>query len=68
MIYSFGKVLKSKESESSPFIDLNNNWTLNDLLQPGFPTMNNGILEVIQTNNTNILFNRASFFVIPEGN
>ena len=54
-------------SELSPFIDLNNSWTLKDLLHPGFPTINKGILAVTHTNNTNKLFNNASFFAIPGG-
>ena len=52
----------------SPFIDLNNNWTLNDLLHPGFPTINNGTFAFTQTNKVNIFSNNALFLAIPSFN
>ena len=61
-----GSLLKSLLSDnSSPFIDFDNNWTLNDLLHPGFPTINKGTLAFMQTNKANIFSKRALFFAIP---
>ena len=48
-----------------PFIDLLINWTLKDLLHPGFPTINIGTLLFMATNNEKILSNNALFFAIP---
>ena len=41
--------------------------TLNDLLQPGFPTMNKGILLLMQTNKAKRFSNKALFLAIPSG-
>ena len=60
-----GKPLNSGFFDSSPFIALLINWTLKDLLQPGFPTINIGTLVLIATNNENMLSFKALFFAIP---
>ena len=41
--------------------------TLKDLLQPGFPTINKGILLQMQTNKEKMFSNNALFLAIPFG-
>ena len=41
--------------------------TLKDLLQPGFPTINKGILLLIHTNKAKRFSNKALFLAIPSG-
>ena len=65
---NLGKVWKRGLSEASPFIDLLINWILKDLLHPGLPTINIGILLLIATNNEKILSNKALFCAIPSSN
>ena len=43
------------------------NLTLKDLLQPGLPTINKGILLFMQTNKENKFSNNDLFFAIPSG-
>ena len=65
MINNWGKDLNNVLFEAVPIIDLYKSWTLRDLLQPGLPTINKGILELTHTNKVNKLFNNALFFAIP---
>ena len=64
-MYTFGKCWKKSLKESLPFIDLKINWALNDLLLPGFPIINKGILVFKQTNIENKFSNKALFLAIP---
>ena len=52
-------------NESLPFIDLNINWALKDLLHPGLPIINNGIFVFKHTKIENKFSNKALFFAIP---
>ena len=65
--YSFmlGKNLKRLPNDEEPFIDLFINLRLKDLLHPGFPIINKGILLFIQQNNAKIFSNNALLFHIP---
>ena len=65
LINNFGKVLNKGLSDESPFIALNTSWTLNDLLQPGLPTINKGTLALTQANIVNKFSKSALFFAIP---
>ena len=51
----------------SPFILFKISSTLNDLLHPGFPTINKGILLLMQTNNEKMFSNKALFLAMPFG-
>ena len=59
--------MNKKFSVKSPFILFKISSTLNDLLQPGFPTINSGILLFMQTNNEKMFSNKALFLAIPFG-
>ena len=54
-------------SVNSPFILFKISSKLKDLLQPGFPTINIGILLFIQQNKEKIFSNKALFLAIPLG-
>ena len=62
---NLGNDLNNELFEASPFIALNKSCTLNDLLQPGFPTINSGTLELTQTNKVKRFSSKALFFAIP---
>ena len=62
-----GKCLKKVFSVKSPLILFKIYSTLKDLLQPGLPTMNKGILLLMHTNKAKRFSNKALFFAIPFG-
>ena len=64
---TLGYILKNGCDESPPFMELHNNLNAYDLLHPGLPHMNNGNLQLIQTNNANTFSSNALFFAIPLG-
>ena len=64
-MFTFGKFWKNSLKESFPFIGLKINWELKDLLIPGFPIINKGILVFKQTKIGNKFSNKALFLGIP---